>query len=224
MIPTNGSTKEARILLVDDHAIVRDGVRFALERHAGWKICGEASNGRAGVTAASELKPDVVILDVTLPELSGVEALKQIKHADPLTEVIIFTAHQMEDLVHAVFAAGARSYLLKTDDSTHLIHAVEAALDRKPYFTPRISEIVFSRYIHSEADGERPEPGETLTAREREVVQMVAEGRSNKEVASHLGVGVRTAESHRAALMKKLGVKSLGELIRYALRNKLIEE
>lgn len=215
---------QVRILLVDDHAVVRDGVRFALERQEGWVVCGEAANGRTGVAAAAELEPDVVILDVTLPELSGVEALKQIKRAQPHAEVIIFTAHQMEDLVHAVFAAGARSYLLKTDDSTHLIQAVRAALEHRPYFTPRISEIVFSRYIHQESDGPRAEPGESLTPREREVVQMVAEGRSNKEVAAQLGVCVRTAESHRAAVMKKLGAKSLGELIRYALRNKLIEE
>ena len=215
--------KSIRILLVDDHAVVRAGVRFVLEKQPGWEICGEAATGRQGVTAAGSLKPDVVIQDVTLPELSGVEALKQIKKANPATEVIIFTAHEMEDLVHQVFDAGARSYLLKTDESVHLIEAVRAAAEHKPYFTPRVSEIIYSRLQQGSSGGERPAPGTTLTSRESEAVKFIAEGKSNKELAQLMGVSLRTAESHRAAVMQKLGLKTVGELIRYALRNGIIE-
>jgi DNA-binding NarL/FixJ family response regulator len=210
-----------RLLLVDDHAVVRNGVRLVVEQQPDWEICGEASTGREGVAAAQLLKPDVVIQDVTLPELNGLEALRQIKKARPETEVIIFTAHEMEDLVHQVFDAGARSYLLKTDEPVHLVEAVRAAATHKPYFTPRISEIIFSRYQHG--GGERPAPGTSLTPREREAVQFIAEGRSNKELAAQLGVSLRTAESHRAAVMQKLGLHTLGELIRYAIRNGIIE-
>ncbi|MEP6669648.1 MAG: response regulator transcription factor [Chthoniobacter sp.] len=215
--------KPIRILLVDDHAVVRNGVRFVLEKQQGWEICGEAATGREGVAVAKELNPDVVIQDVTLPELSGIEALKQIKRNSPGTEVIIFTAHEMEDLVHQVFDAGGRSYLLKTDESNHLIEAVRAAAEHKPYFTPRVSEIIFSRLQQSAIGGERPAPGQTLTTREREAVQFIAEGKSNKDLAQLMGVSLRTAESHRAAIMQKLGLNTIGELIRYALRNGIIE-
>lgn len=215
--------KPIRLLLVDDHAVVRTGARIVLEQQSGWEVCGEASTGREGVAAARSLKPDVVIQDVTLPELGGLEALRQIKKACPSTEVIIFTAHEMEDLVHQVFDAGARSYLLKTDDSVHLVEAVRAAADHKPYFTPRISEIILARYQHSGADNERPLPGSSLTPREREALQVIAEGKTNKELATQMGVSLRTAESHRAAIMQKLGLRTIGELIRYAIRNGIVE-
>ncbi len=215
--------KPIRILLVDDHTIVRTGVKIVLERQPGWEVCGEAATGREGVAAVKNLKPDVVIQDVTLPELGGLEALRQIKKLSPSTEVIIFTAHEMEDLVLQVFDAGARSYLLKTDDSTHLLEAVRAAADHKPYFTPRISEIILTRYQHSGLDSERPLPGTSLSPREREALQVIAEGKTNKELAAKLGVSLRTAESHRAAIMHKLGLKTLGEIIRYAIRNGIVE-
>jgi DNA-binding NarL/FixJ family response regulator len=215
--------KPIRILLVDDHTIVRTGVKIVLERQPGWEVCGEAATGREGVAAVKNLKPDVVIQDVTLPELGGLEALRQIKKLSPSTEVIIFTAHEMEDLVLQVFDAGARSYLLKTDDSAHLLEAVRAAADHKPYFTPRISEIILTRYQHSGLDSERPLPGTSLSPREREALQVIAEGKTNKELAAQLGVSLRTAESHRAAIMHKLGLKTLGELIRYAIRNGIVE-
>lgn len=211
-----------RILVVDDHAVVRNGVRFVLEKQPGWEICGEAQTGREGVAAAKELKPDVVIQDITLPELSGMEVLRQVKKALPDTEVIMFTAHEMEDLVHQVFDAGGRSYLLKTDDPSHLIEAVRAAAEHKAYFTPRVSQIILRR-LQSGSMGERPTPGNSLTGREREAVKFIAEGRTNKELADVLGVSLRTAESHRAAVMQKLGLKTIGELIRYALRNGIIE-
>jgi two-component system, NarL family, response regulator NreC len=215
--------KSIRILLVDDHAIVRSGVRFLIEQQPGWEVCGEAATGREGVASAKSLKPDIVIQDITLPELSGLESLKQIKKIHPTTEVIIFTAHEMEDLVHQVFDAGARSYLLKTDDNQHLLEAVRAAAEHKPYFTPRVSEIIYARFQCGGNGGERPIPGQSLTPREREAVQFIAEGKSNKELAQHMGVSLRTAESHRAAVMQKLGLKTIGELVRYALRNGIIE-
>jgi DNA-binding NarL/FixJ family response regulator len=215
--------KTLRILLVDDHAVVRAGLRFILETQEGWEICGEAADGRAGVDLARELKPDVVIQDVTLPELWGLDALRQIKRACALTEVIILTAHGSEDLVHQVFDAGARSFLLKTDENTHLLEAVRSAAEHKPYFTPRVSEIILARYQQAAGKTERPAPGTSLTQRERETLQFIAEGKSNKELADKLGVGLRTVESHRAALMHKLGLDSIGELIRYAIRNGIIE-
>jgi DNA-binding NarL/FixJ family response regulator len=215
--------KPIRLLLVDDHAVVRSGIRFVLEKQPGWEVCGEAQTGREGVAAALQLKPDVVIQDITLPELSGMEAFRQIKKALPDTEVIMFTAHEMEDLVYQVFDAGARSYLLKTDDPSQLIDAVRAAAEHKPYFTPRVSEIILRRLQGNAMGGERPAPGSSLTPREREAVKFIAEGRTNKELADLLGVSLRTAESHRASVMQKLGLKTIGELIRYALRNGIIE-
>jgi DNA-binding NarL/FixJ family response regulator len=135
----------------------------------------------------------------------------------------MFTAHEVEELVQAAFENGARSFLLKTDESDHMVNAITAAAAHKPYFTPRVSEIVFARLEQGAGKGPRPEPGSLLTALERETLRLAAEGRSNKEIATELGVSLRTAESHRAALMKKLGLNSVGELVRFAIRNRIIE-
>ena len=213
--------KTVRILLADDHKVVRQGTRALLSTMPEWEIVGEADNGRDAVSLTAELKPDIVILDIGMPKLNGLDATRQIKKNSPQTEVLIFTAQETEQLIHDVFDSGARSYILKTDAADHLIEALKALSDHKHFFTSRISEIVFARYIQGKKE-ETPEKSR-ITDREREIVQLLGEGKSSKEIAIILGISVRTVETHRAAIMKKLGLKSFSELIRYAVRNKIIE-
>jgi len=188
-----------------------------------WEIVGEADNGRDAVSLTAELKPDIVILDIGMPELNGLDATRQIKKKLPETEVLIFTGQETEELVHDVFDSGARSYIMKTDAADHLIDALKALSEHKHFFTSRISEIVFARYIQGKKTVEGAPEKSRITDREREIVQLLAEGKSSKEIATMLGISVRTVETHRAAIMKKLGLKSFSELIRYAVRNKIIE-
>jgi two-component system response regulator NreC len=215
--------KTVRILLADDHKVVRQGTRVLLSTTPEWEIVGEADNGRDAVSLTAELKPDIVILDIAMPGLNGLDATRQIKKNSPETEVLIFTGQETEQLVHDVFDSGARSYVMKTDAPDHLIDALKALAQHKHFFTSRISEIVFARYIQGKKVlGGTPEKSR-ITDREREVVQLLAEGKGSKEIATILGISVRTVETHRAAIMKKLGLKSFSELIRYAVRNKIIE-
>jgi len=215
--------KTLRILLADDHKVVRQGTRALLSTVPEWEIVGEADNGRDAVSLTSELKPDIVILDIGMPELNGLDATRQIKKKSPETEVLIFTGQETEELVHNVFDSGARSYIMKTDAADHLIDALKALSEHKHFFTSRISEIVFARYIQGKKTVEGAPEKSRITDREREIVQLLAEGKSSKEIATILGISVRTVETHRAAIMKKLGLKSFSELIRYAVRNKIIE-
>ena len=215
--------KTVRILLADDHKVVRQGTRALLSAVPEWEIVGEADNGRDAVSLTAELKPDIVILDISMPELNGLDATRQIKKKSPETEVLIFTGQETEELVHDVFDSGARSYIMKTDAADHLIDAIKALSEHKHFFTSRISEIVFARYIQEKRTLEGAPEKSRITDREREIVQLLAEGKSSKEIAAILGISVRTVETHRAAIMKKLGLKSFSELIRYAVRNKIIE-
>jgi DNA-binding NarL/FixJ family response regulator len=216
--------RTVRILLADDHEVVRRGVRLLIEKTEGWVVCGEAKTGRQAVTLAQELKPDIAVLDIGMPELNGLEAARQIRRVSPKTEVLAFTGVEDEQMVHDLFAAGARSYILKTDITEHLTAAISALAEHRTYFTSRISEIVFARFMHEKKPGEeQAEPGQRITPREREIVQLLAEGKSNKEVAATLGIQVKTAETHRAAIMRKLGFDSFAELVRYAIRNHIIE-
>jgi DNA-binding NarL/FixJ family response regulator len=213
-----------QILIADDHELVRKGLRAVLENHPGWDVCGEAVNGRQAVELATRLVPDVVVLDVSMPELNGLEAARQIRKAVPKAEVLILTVHESEQLVGEVIAAGARGYILKADTSRLLVAAVEALAQHKPFFTGTASEVVLGGFL-------RPgEPARTesrnpprLTAREREIVQLLAEGRTNKEVAVTLGVSIKTVDAHRANIMNKLHLRSVADLVRYAIRNKIIE-
>jgi two-component system, NarL family, response regulator NreC len=212
--------RNIRILIADDHDIVRAGVRLLLEKEPGWEVCGEAANGREAVVLAESLQPDVAVLDLTMPELNGLEAARQIKRRLPEVEVVMLTAHDSEDLVHQVFDVGARSYILKTEAAKHLVPAVRLAFAHKPFFTNKISEIVFARYL----DRRDVDPSNSsLTSRERELLQLLAEGESSKEAADSLGISLRTVESHRAAIMHKLALRSVSDLVRYAIRNKIIE-
>jgi two-component system response regulator NreC len=215
--------KTLRILLADDHKVVRQGTRALLSTIPEWEIVGEADNGRDAVSLTAELKPDIVILDIGMPELNGLDATRQIKKKLPETEVLIFTGQETEELVHDVFDSGARSYIMKTDAADHLVDALKALSEHKHFFTSRISEIVFARYIQGKKTVEGAPEKSRITDREREIVQLLAEGKTSKEIATMLGISVRTVETHRAGIMKKLGLKSFSELIRYAIRNKIVE-
>lgn len=212
-----------RILIADDHAVVRKGLRTLLESRAGWEICAEAVDGRDAVEKALKLKPDVAVLDIGMPLLNGVEATRHIRKSSPSTEVLILTMHESDDLVQQVVEAGARGYILKDDADRVLLAAVEALRLHKPYFSTRVSGVVSSEEL-SEAgvDGTKTTRSR-LTPREREILQLLAEGKSNKEIAALLGISVNTAEAHRANIMLKLDLHSITELVVYAVRNKIIQ-
>lgn len=209
------------ILLADDHEVVRHGVRMLIEKEAAWEVCGEAGDGRTAVALAEKPAPDVVVRDIGMPELNGLDAARQIKRALPKTEVLIFTGEESEQLIHDVFAAGARSYILKSDIGGHLVAAIRALGEHRHYFTSRISEVVFARYLNA-ASGAGQGKTEGITPREREIVQLLAEGKSNKETGALLGISIKTVETHRAATMRKLRLDSFADLVRYAIRNKII--
>jgi len=211
-----------RILLADDYEVVRQGLRRILEARGDWEICGEAADGRAAVELAIKLKPDVVILEMLMPELNGLEATRQIRLALPDTEVLIFTTRKAMELIREVLAAGARGYVLKSESGQRIIEAVETLAQRQPYFTPVVSEALLNAFL---ADGPKPEDSafSMLTERELVVTQLLAEGMGNKEVASALGISPKTVESHRSAIMRKLGLHSIAEIVHYAIHNKLVE-
>jgi two-component system response regulator NreC len=213
-----------RVLLADDHQVMRRGLRAVIETMEGWEVCAEVQTGRDAVLQAERLRPEIAVLDMTMPELNGLEATRQIRKVSPQTEVLIFTGHETEELVHQVFEAGARSYILKTDGKDQLEAALRALAEHKPYFTTQIGEILFSKILTKKKGSATEEPTTTgrLTDREREIVQLLAEGKSNKEVADFLGISVKTTETHRAAIMRKLQLKAFSELVRYAIRNHII--
>jgi DNA-binding NarL/FixJ family response regulator len=211
-----------RILVVDDHAVVRRGVRSLLESRAGWEVCGEATTGRDAVEQCKRLQPDIVVIDLSLPELNGLEATRQILKGSPETEVLVFTMHHSEELIRDTLQAGARGYVLKSDASESLIAAVDSLGQHKPFLTTAIAEFVLDDHVRR-GDTSGDLAPTALTPREREIVQLVAEGKSSKEAASMLGLSVKTVEAHRSNIMKKLRVRSISDLVRYAVRNKLVE-
>jgi DNA-binding NarL/FixJ family response regulator len=208
-----------RILIADDHDIVRRGLRVLLEEHRGWQVCGEAATGRVAVAMAKQLVPDIAILDLTMPELNGLEATRQIRAAVSGVEILIFTMHESEKVMRETIAAGARGYLLKSDATRYVICAVEALAVHKPFFTSKVSEILLEGYLRAKAGQE--DAGGSLTPREREVMQLLVEGNGNKRIASRLDISVKTAETHRFRIMRKLGMSSLAQVVHYALRNGL---
>jgi DNA-binding NarL/FixJ family response regulator len=211
-----------RILIADDHEVIRQGVRLMIEKEPGWVVCGEAADGRAAVALAEQLAPDVVVLDLGMAGLNGLDAARQIKRGLPTVEVLIFTGEESEESIHRVFAAGARSYILKSDLGEHLIAAIRALGQHQHYFTSRISKIVFARYLDGGSSPDKDQ-SDSLTAREREILQLLGEGKSNKAVGALLGISIKTVESHRAATMRKLELDSFADLVRYAIRHKMIE-
>jgi DNA-binding NarL/FixJ family response regulator len=214
-----------RILIADDHDVVRQGVQSVVDDQPNWEVCGIAATGREAIARARDLVPDIVILDMTMPELNGLDAAIQIKRHVPGAEILMFSAHESDDLIRKAFQAGVKSFIFKTDPHQFLVEAIESLARHKPYFTAKVSEVLFSNIVNRDEAIPRDETarGLRLTLREREIVQLLAEGRSNKEVASALGISLRTAETHRASILRKLNLESIAGLVRYAIRNKMIE-
>jgi len=208
-----------RILIADDHEVVRSGLRLILEAHPGWEVVAEAADGKAAIVKALEFKPDVAILDYSIPLVNGVEATRQIRKRNPQIEVLIFTMHDSETLVGEVLDAGARAYLLKSDAKEHLISAIEALAVHKPFFSGQVSQKLLETYLLAQ----KGRLGAVLSPRERIVVQLIAEGHTNKEISAILNLSIKRIESHRAAAMRKLNITSTAGIVRYAIRNKLVE-
>jgi len=210
-----------RILIVDDHAVVRRGVRALLESQPHWEVAGEATTGREAVDLAKRLQPDIVVMDLSLPALNGLDAARQILKDSPAIEVLVLTMHHSEELARNALQAGARGYVLKSDADQNLIAAVESLRQHKPFLTSAVTEFVLDDFIRHVDGGDTPRA--PITQREREIIQLLAEGRSNKECASALGVSVKTVEAHRANIMRKLHLRSASDLVRYAVRNNIVQ-
>jgi DNA-binding NarL/FixJ family response regulator len=216
-----------RILIADDHEVARRGVRALLESHAGWEVCGEAKDGREALELAAALKPDIVLLDIGMPSLNGLEAARQILSTAPDTAILVLTMHDSDQVIREVLRAGARGFLLKSDAGRDLVAAVEALQRQSTFFTTRVSQMVLDGFLRRENGdiGVPEEPAEDgpLTTREREVIQLLAEGKTSKEVAVTLNLSVKTAETHRTNLMRKLGLHSVADLTLYAVRNGIVQ-
>jgi DNA-binding NarL/FixJ family response regulator len=212
-----------RVLLADDHDVVRQGLHKLLEDHEDWEVCGEASNGREAVDMAKKLKPDVAVIDLSMPELNGLEATREIRKELPETEVLVLTMHENDELIRESLIAGARGYVLKTDAGRRLVDAIEALSRHQPFFTARVSATLLDAFREYGAKREKTSVFNVLTDRERRVIQLLAEGKRSKQIASLLGISVKTVESHRATIMRKLGFHSVTDLVHYAIRNMLVE-
>ena len=217
-----------RILIADDHEVARRGIRSLLESHPGWEVCAEAKDGRDAVELATRTKPDLILLDIGMPNLNGLEAARQILATNPNIAILILTMHDSDQIIREVLRAGARGFLLKSDAGRDLVAAVDALQRQRTFFTTRVSQMVLEGFLNQ--DGKHPdlEPDidhcdEILTSREREVIQLLAEGRTSKEVAATLNLSVKTAETHRTNLMRKLGLHSVADLTRYAVRNGIVQ-
>ena len=207
-----------RVLIADDHDVVRSGLRRIVEAQPNWQVVAEAGDGKEAVQKALETKPDVAVIDYSLPLINGAEATRQIRSVLPRTEVLIFTMHDNVTLIGELLKAGARGYLVKTDAQRHLIGAIEALAAHKPFFTGKVSEALLDSFLLGPARDRS-----ALTHRERGVVQLVAEGYTNKQIAGLLDSSLKTVETHRAAIMRKLNLTSPAALVRYAIRNQIVE-
>jgi DNA-binding NarL/FixJ family response regulator len=207
-----------RILIADDHAVVRSGVRRVIEAHPGWSVVAEAADGQDAIAQAIAAKPDVAILDYGLPLIDGIEATRQIRRRAPSVQVLIFTMHDDETLLRDLLKAGARGYLLKSDAGQHLISAIQALADHRPFLSGRASELLLEYFL-----AKMPRNDQPLTNREQSVVKLIAEGHSNQQAADVLNLSIKTVETHRASIMRKLGLKSTAAVVRYAVRNNLTE-
>lgn len=218
----NRGTKQLRIVVADDHELVRRGIRGLLRGRRGWRVIAEAANGREAVEKANKLRPHVVIVDVSMPELDGLQATRQIRETTPNIQVVVLTMHESDQMVRRVLEAGARGYVLKSDLAAHLVNAVEDVSAGKLFLTPRVSDIVLKGFLKTAGQPEPKEHSQTRpTPREVEIIRLLAEGKANKKIAAELGITVRTVETHRAKIMLKLGLHSLTELIHYAIRHEI---
>jgi len=207
-----------RILLADDHSVVRQGFRLILEAQENWEVIGEASNGREAVEKAEALRPDVVVMDVAMPELNGIEATRRISRTEPRVRILALSMHKDSVYVREILRAGARGYLLKDAIDSDLVDAVRHVAAGEAYISPAVAEAVLDDYRKHVTD-----PIDLLSSREREVLQLIAEGKTNKEVAGALNLSVHTVDAHRGRIMEKLNLHSTGELVRFAMRKGLID-
>jgi DNA-binding NarL/FixJ family response regulator len=213
-----------KILLADDHDLMRRGLKSLLEARPGWSVCGEARTGTQAVSMAEEFQPDVAVLDVSMPELNGLDAARQIRKVAPKTEILILSVHYSDHLIREILRIGVRGYMVKSDSDRDLVNAIETLSRHKPFFTSCATELILthSRRVQTDASSST-DLVERLTPREREIVQLISEGKSSKEIASLLGISVKTAETHRANIMRKLHVHSVTDLVRYAVRNEIVQ-
>lgn len=218
-------TKKLCILVADDHELVRRGIRGLLRAPRGWKVVGEAANGREAIEKANKLKPDIAIVDLTMPDLDGLQATRQIREESPATKVVVLTMHESDQMVRRGLDAGALGYVLKSDLATHLVKAVKDVSTGKRFLTPRVSDIVLNGFLKTVNQPDEKEQAQVRpTPREIEVIRLLAKGKANKEIAAELGITVRTVETHRAKIILKLSLHSVAELIHYAIRNKIVSE
>jgi DNA-binding NarL/FixJ family response regulator len=222
---SNGDgVSQLRILIADDHEVLRAGLRNLLEKQSGWIVVGEARDGREAVSKAIELKPDIAVIDISMPSLNGIEATRQIVNSAVPTKVLILTMHESDSLVREVLVAGAQGYVLKNDTAHDLVAAVQALTRNETFFTSKIARMVLDGYLKKHlplGDGDASAP--LLTARQREIVQLITEGKSNKEVAVALGISVKTVDTHRANIMRRLDCHSVSEIVRYAIKNGIVQ-
>ncbi|WP_312145898.1 response regulator transcription factor [Brevundimonas sp.] len=208
-----------RVLIADDHEIVRRGVRDVVEGHLGWEVCAEANQGDQVLELAQELRPNIIVLDVSLPGLNGVAVTRQVRTLLPATEVLLFTMHDDDETISGGLAAGARGYILKSEGESQLVAAISALGAHRPYFSPAVSEMLLEAALHDRKKSRL----ESFTLRELEVAQLIAEGSSNKQIARQLEISIKTVESHRAAAMRKAGVRTAAEFVRFAIKHHLIQ-
>jgi DNA-binding NarL/FixJ family response regulator len=208
-----------RILVIDDHDVVREGLRTLFEKR-GWNVVGEAADGIGAVELAQATRPDIVVADYSLPNMNGADVTRQVRKLLPQTEVLIFTMHDSEAIIRDALNAGAIGFLVKSDDNRQLIAAIEALIRHEPYFTAKLSEGLLNHYLHPDRYTSKVS---VLTPRERQIVTLIADGKSCREAAEVLGISGKTAETHRASAMRKLRVTTSAALVRYAVRNKLVE-
>ncbi|HEY6945530.1 MAG TPA: response regulator transcription factor [Candidatus Acidoferrum sp.] len=212
-----------RIVVADDHELVRRGIRDLLHVQHGWKVAGEAAGGRDAVESVRRLKPDIAIVDITMPDMDGLEATRRIQEASANTKVLILTMHESDQMVRRVLEAGARGYVLKSDMAVHLVQAVKDLAKGKLSLTPKVSEIILKGFLRRGVDAKQQEHAQAkLSPREREIVRLLACGKGNKEIAAELGITLRTVETHRRRIMMKMGFHSLTDLIHYAIRDKIV--
>ena len=217
------NAKKLRILVADDHELVRRGIRGLLRAHRGWRVIGEATNGREAVEKTNKLKPDVAILDISMPDLDGLQATRRIREVAPRTSIVVLTMHESDQMVRRVLDTGALAYVLKSDLATHLVRAVKDVSAGKQFLTPRISDLVLKSFLNTGNQSDSAAHSQARpTARKVEIIRLLAEGKANKQISAELGITVRTVETHRAKIMLKLGLHSLPELIHYAIRQKII--
>lgn len=215
--------KKINILIVDDHEFIRQGLRAVIEKQPGWEVVAEAGNGREAIALAEQHEPDVVVMDVSMPDLNGLEATAQLIRSRPQTKVLVLSMHDSEQIIREVLACGARGYILKSDAGRDLVTAIDTLTEGRPFFTPKVSEVLLSGYLRQGESGraEGNEDTSPLTVREREILQLLADGKSNKEIAGGLNISARTVETHRRNLMSKLNLHSIADVVRYAVKNRL---